>query len=276
MKNRIFYITVSIVLLVGVSLVLYPTISDYWNQHHQTQLIATYSEDIENLDEDEYEEILQDARDYNESLASNPVDFTLSDNQKAMYNDLLNVSGNGIMGYVEIPSINCTAPIYHGTDESVLQIAIGHLEWTSLPVGGKNTHCVISGHRGLPSARLFTDVNKLSEGDVFILRVLDEPIAYEIDQILIVEPENTKPLEIVEGMDYCTLMTCTPYGVNTHRLLLRGHRISYADAEEILVVADANQINPQIVALIIGFPMYIIVMFLVLIFSGKNRKNKVK
>lgn len=273
MKNKLFYIIVSFVLLVGISLVLYPSVSDYWNQHHQTQLLASYSEEVAELDNNEYEKLLKDAEDYNKDLFNNPVDFTLNDRQKAVYENLLNVSGNGIMGYVEIPSINCTCPIYHGTDESVLQIAIGHLEWTSLPVGGKSSHCVISGHRGLPSAKLFTDINKLAEGDVFILRVLDEPIAYEIDKISIVEPENTKPLEIVEGMDYCTLMTCTPYGVNTHRLLLRGHRIDYEDAKEILVVADANQIKPQIIALIIGFPMYILVMILILVFSKKKKSN---
>ena len=274
MKNRVFYTVVAIVLLVGISLVLYPSVSDYWNQHHQSQLLASYSDDVGQLEEKDYKKVIENAKEYNKSLADNPVDFTLNDYQKAVYDDLLNVSGNGIMGYVEIPSVNCTAPIYHGTDESVLQIAIGHLEWTSLPIGGKNTHCVISGHRGLPSARLFTDINKLAEGDVFILRVLDEPIAYEVDRILIVEPENTKPLEIVEGMDYCTLMTCTPYGVNTHRLLVRGHRIKYTEAQEILVVADANLIKPQIIAIIIGFPTYIAVMILILIFSDKNKKKR--
>lgn len=274
MKDKIFYIIVSTALLVGVSLLLYPSISDYWNQHHQTQLLASYSEDVAELDEKDYKKLLKDAEEYNKSLANNPVDFTLSDSQRKIYDDMLNVSKNGIMGYVEIPSVNCTAPIYHGTDESILQIAIGHLEWTSLPVGGKSTHCVISGHRGLPSAKLFTDINKLTEGDVFILRILDEPLAYEVDQILIVEPEDTKALEIVEGADYCTLMTCTPYAVNTHRLLVRGHRIEYSEAKEILVIADANQIKPQIVAVIIGFPLYIAVMLVILALTRKKKKKQ--
>ena len=170
------------------------------------------------------------------------------------------------MGYIEIPSINCSLPIYHGTDEAVLQIAVGHLEWSSLPVGGENTHCVLSGHRGLPSARLFSNLDKVVEGDVFMLRVLDEVLTYEVDQILIVEPQELDALQIVEGKDYCTLVTCTPYGVNTHRLLVRGHRIeNLKDAKNVRITADAVQIEPLLVAPIVAIPMLLLLLILLLL-----------
>jgi sortase A len=165
------------------------------------------------------------------------------------------------MGYVEIPKIDSVLPVYHGTADAVLQIAVGHLEWTSLPVGGESTHCVLSGHRGLPSAKLFTNLDKIVEGDVFILRVLDEILTYEVDQILIVEPNVTDALRIEEGKDYCTLVTCTPYGINTHRMLVRGHRIENApEARIVLLTADAAQIEPMLVAPIIGMPIVLILM----------------
>ncbi len=180
---------------------------------------------------------------------------------KESYNQALNLTGNGIMGYVEIPEIDSVLPIYHGTDEAVLQIAVGHLEWTSLPVGGEGTHCVLSGHRGLPSAKLFTDLDKIVEGDVFILRILDEILTYEVDQILIVEPNVTDALRIEEGKDYCTLVTCTPYGINSHRLLVRGHRIENApEARIVRITADAAQIEPLLVAPIVGIPLVLILM----------------
>jgi sortase A len=177
------------------------------------------------------------------------------------------------MGYIEVPSIGVTLPIYHGTDETVLQVAIGHLEWTSLPVGGKSSHCVVSGHRGLPSARLFTDLDKLTTGDVFVLRVLDEILTYEVDQILIVEPHDTGALQIVKGEDFCTLITCTPYGVNSHRLLVRGHRVENLDvAVAIRATADATQIKPAIVAPILAIPMLLVLLIDLLIpKSGRRR-----
>ena len=177
------------------------------------------------------------------------------------------------MGYIEIPTIGVTLPIYHGTDETVLQVAIGHLEWTSLPVGGESSHCVVSGHRGLPSAKLFTDLDKLVVGDVFIFRVLDEILTYEVDQILIVEPHETEALRIEKGKDLCTLITCTPYGVNSHRLLVRGHRIeNQEEAVIIRVTADATQIEPVIVAPIVAIPMLLVLLIGLLIPKPKRRR----
>ena len=199
-----------ILLLAGLSLLLYPSVSDYWNSFHQTPAIATYAEEVASLDTDKYAELWDDAAEFNANIPSRDNIFLPSDEELERYNSLLNLSGTGIMGYIEIPTIDCTLPIYHGTDEGVLQIAVGHLDWTSLPVGGAGTHCVLSGHRGLPSAKLFTNLDKLVVGDVFMLRILDEVLTYEVDQILIVEPSETDALQIVPGRDLCTLVTCTP------------------------------------------------------------------
>ncbi|MDY5563716.1 MAG: class C sortase [Candidatus Limivicinus sp.] len=270
--NHLITILLVLIFLLGLSLLLYPAVSDYWNSQHQTRAIAVYSEEVSGLDEDQYQALWEAASAYNASLLERDNAYLLTEEQKAAYEQLLNVSGLGIMGYIEIPSIDCSLPIYHGTEESVLQIAIGHLEWTSLPVGGESTHCVLSGHRGLPSAKLFTNLDKLQEGDVFLLRVLDEVLTYEVDQILIVEPQETGALRIVEGEDYCTLVTCTPYGINTHRLLVRGHRIENApEARLVRVTADAVQIEPLLVAPIVALPM--LLMLLILLLLPKRPKN---
>ena len=184
------------------------------------------------------------------------------------------MSGLGIMGYIDIPGIDCSLPIYHGTEESVLQIAVGHLEWSSLPVGGESTHCVLSGHRGLPSAKLFTNLDKLQAGDIFLLRVLDEVLTYEVDQILIVEPQETGALRIEKGKDYCTLVTCTPYGINTHRLLVRGHRIdNIEEAKTVRVTADAIQIEPLLVAPVVAIPILLLLMILLLLPKQPRKKH---
>ena len=267
-KNKGNFITLLLVLilLAGLSLLLYPSVSNYWNSLHQTRAIATYAEEVANLDNDAYDQLWQDAASYNQSLLTRSNTYLLSDEQKAEYARLLDVSGLGVMGYIEIPEIDVSLPIYHGTEESVLQIAVGHLEWSSLPVGGESTHCVLSGHRGLPSAKLFTNLDKLREGDTFLLRVLDEVLTYEVDQILIVEPQETAALQIEEGKDYCTLVTCTPYGINTHRLLVRGHRIdNIEEAKTVRVTADAIQIEPLIVAPIVAIPMLLILLVLLLL-----------
>ena len=270
--NHLITILLVLIFLLGLSLLLYPAVSDYWNSKHQTRAIAVYSEEVSGLDEDQYQALWEAAAAYNASLLERNNAYLLTEEQKAAYEQLLNVSGLGIMGYIEIPSIDCSLPIYHGTEESVLQIAIGHLEWTSLPVGGESTHCVLSGHRGLPSAKLFTNLDKLQEGDVFLLRVLDEVLTYEVDQILIVEPQETGALRIVEGEDYCTLVTCTPYGINTHRLLVRGHRIENApEARLVRVTADAVQIEPLLVAPIVALPMLLLLLILLLL--PKRPKN---
>ena len=261
-KKKGNWITILLVLalLAGLSLLLYPSVSDYWNSFHQTRAIASYVQEVEQLDEDQCRQLWQAAQAYNEALVKRGT-AAMSEGDLAQYEQMLNVAGNGVMGYIEIPSIQCSLPIYHGTDDAVLQIAVGHLEWTSLPVGGASTHSVISGHRGLPSAKLFTNLDQLREGDTFLLRVLDQVLTYEVDQILIVEPQDTSALAIVEGQDYCTLVTCTPYGVNTHRLLVRGHRIENTrEAGTVQIAADAVQIEPLIVAPIAAIPMLLLLL----------------
>ena len=266
MRKHLSTIVLVILLLIGLSLLLYPTVSDYWNSFHQTRAIATYAENVAALDNASYDAIWDAARAYNRNLLNRSNSFLLSQEQKAEYESLLDISGQGVMGYIEIPEIDVSLPIYHGTEDPVLQVAVGHLEWTSLPVGGESTHCVLSGHRGLPSAKLFTDLDKLREGDTFLLRVLDEILTYEVDQILIVEPQDTAALEIVEGQDYCTLVTCTPYGINTHRLLVRGHRIdNIEEVKTVRVTADAVQLEPMLVAPVVAIPMLLILLILLLL-----------
>ena len=274
-KGSFTTVLLIIILLVGLSLLLYPSVSDYWNSFHQSKAISQYAEQVATLDEDRYAELWDAAADYNRSLLDRSNVYLLNDTQKEQYRQLLDVSGTGVMGYIEIPSIQCSLPIYHGTEESVLQIAVGHLEWTSLPVGGESTHCVLSGHRGLPSAKLFTNLDKLVVGDVFMLRVLDEVLTYEVDQILIVEPQETAELQIVEGQDYCTLVTCTPYGINTHRLLVRGHRIANLDVAKVVhVTADAVQIEPMIVAPIVAIPILLVLFIALMIPKRKKREEE--
>ena len=271
--NSITFILI-LVLLAGLSLLLYPSVSDYWNSFHQTQAIASYAENVATLDQARYDALWEEAKAYNASLLGRSNAYLLSEAQRAQYDELLDVSGLGVMGYIEIPSIGCSLPIYHGTEESVLQIAVGHLDWTSLPVGGASTHCVLSGHRGLPSAKLFTNLDKLVEGDVFMLRVLDEVLTYEVDQILIVEPQEVAALQIVEGKDYCTLVTCTPYGVNTHRLLVRGHRIeNIEEAKAVRITVDAIQIEPLLVAPIVAIPMLLLLLILLLLPKQPNKEH---
>ncbi len=262
-----------LILLTGLSLLLYPSVSEYWNSFHQTRAIATYAEDVANMNEEQYEKLWKAAEKYNRKLQKQQGIRTLSEEGKKEYDKQLNISGIGVMGYVEIPKIASTLPIYHGTEESVLQIAVGHLEWSSLPVGGDSTHCVLSGHRGLPSAKLFTNLDMLTEGDVFMLRVLDEVLTYEVDQILIVEPEHTEALDIVEGKDYCTLVTCTPYGINTHRLLVRGHRIENLDAYDARITADGVQLEPLMVAVFVAIPLLLLVIIILLLLPRKTDRG---
>lgn len=264
-KKNVSNVFLILVFLVGLSLLLYPTISDYWNSFHQTSAITDYAKRVAGLENERYDEIWEAAKAFNASLLKRSNDFYLSKQQREDYEELLNVSENGVMGYVEIPAIDCSLPVYHGTDESVLQIAVGHLEWSSLPVGGESTHSILSGHRGLPSAKLFTDLDKLVAGDVFMLNVLDEVLTYEIDQILIIEPDELDDLLIVEGEDYCTLMTCTPYGINSHRLLVRGHRVENSMSDAYRITADARQIDPVIVAPMIAAPVLLLLLICLLV-----------
>ena len=247
-----------LILLTGVSLLLYPTVSDYWNSFHQSQAIASYVEAVAEIDNTNYEKMWQEAVAYNEKLKDNSGRWTPTDEELEEYERLLNVSDTGIMGYIEIPKLKVSLPIYHGTDEAILQIAIGHIQGSSLPVGGKGTHCAVSGHRGLPSAKLFTDLDQLEEGDLFMMRILDETLTYEVDQVRIVEPEELSDLEIDEDKDLCTLVTCTPYGINSHRLLVRGHRVENLKEDTIRVTADAQQIDPVMVAPVVAVPLILL------------------
>ena len=273
MKKHLSTILLFLVFFIGLSLLLYPTFADWWNSMHQSRAISTYSEAVANMNNEEYDIIWSAAWDYNRSLVDRPNDYLLSEEQWETYNALLDIGQNGIMGYIEIPKIDVTLPVYHGTSEAVLQVAIGHLEWTSLPVGGAGSHCVVSGHRGLPSAKLFTDLDKMEVGDTFLLRILDEVLTYEVDQIKIVEPHVTQDLLIVEGEDLVTLVTCTPYGINTHRMLVRGHRIETQEVKAVRrVTADAIQIEPVIVAPFVAAPMLLILLIALLI--PKPKKNR--
>lgn len=276
MKKHLPTIILILVFCTGLSLLLYPTVSDYWNSLHQSRAIVNYMETVADLDNGSYEALWAAAREYNANLAETGVRWTLTDAELAEYERQLNVTGSGVMGYIEIPSIDCSLPIYHGTSESVLQTAVGHLEGTSLPVGGESTHCVVSGHRGLPSAKLFTDLDKLVVGDTFLLRVLDETLTYEVDRILIVEPEDLSALTIEEGKDYCTLVTCTPYGVNTHRLLVRGHRIDNAEASGVRVTADAVEMDRVLVASLVAAPILALLLIWMLVRTRRTRARKGK
>ena len=272
MKTKLTTILLILALFAGLSLLLYPTVSDYWNSLHASQAVADYAENVRNLEAEKYEQVLQDAKSYNQMLPYEQTTFALSEEEKEAYDALLDISGTGVMGYIEIPTVNISLPVYHGTEDAVLQIAVGHLEWSSLPVGGESTHCVLSGHRGLPSAKLFTNLDKLVAGDKFIMRVLDEVLTYEVDQILIVEPTDVSTLIIEAGKDLCTLVTCTPYGINSHRLLVRGHRIENQDeAKAIRVTSDAIQIEPLIVAPAVALPMLLVLLVILLVSGGKTK-----
>lgn len=260
-----------ILLLVGAGIMAYPTVSDWWNSLHMTRAIANYVEAVEAMSQEEKDAIFEEARAYNAKLPLG-VHFSLTDAEYAEYECLLDLTGTGIMGYVQIPSINVNLPVYHSVDESVLQIAVGHIPGSSLPVGGETTHAVMSGHRGLPSARLFTDLDKLTEGDVFTVTVLDEAFTYMVDQIRIVDPEDIEELGIVKDADYCTLVTCTPYGVNTHRMLIRGFRVEDM-AEAIDVPADAVKLPTYVVVPALAIPMLFVLLLILLIVYRKKPKT---
>ena len=274
-KNGLFSLILILTLLTGLSLLLYPTISDWWNSFHQSRAIASYVETVEELDDDAYAQLWEDAQAYNEALAQDNSRFQPSEEESVRYNELLSLSGTGIMGYVEIPSIDVALPIYHGTDEAVLQVAVGHIEGSSLPVGGPGTHTVLSGHRGLPSATLFTDLDQLDMGDVFLLHVLGETLTYQVDQIRIVEPDDVSLLALEEGEDLCTLVTCTPYGVNSHRLLVRGYRVENLEEEQVWQISgEAGRVDFRLVALALALPMLLLLLLWTWLRTGRGRKGK--
>ena len=261
------------IILIGLGLLAYPTFADWWNSFHQARAIQTYATAVSNLDREEYDRIIAEAEEYNKKLSEKGAIWNMTKEQLREYNEMLTIDESGIMGYIDIPKINVKLPIYHGIDENVLKVAIGHIAGTSLPVGGDESHCVLSGHRGLPSARLFTDLDKVAEGDTWTLTVLDRTYTYECDQIRVVEPTDLSTLGMEPGKDYCTLVTCTPYGVNTHRLLVRGHRIANASGEA-NVIADAILIESVYIAPFIAVPMLIVLIIEMLIVTGRRRRKK--
>lgn len=273
-RNRTNIILV-LILLTGIGIMAYPSFADWWNNLHQARAVAAYAEAVANLDASKYSEILESAERYNAKLPTTSSRWNFTEDEKAAYNRELAINDSGIMGYIDIPKIRVTLPIYHGTSDQVLQVAVGHIEGSSLPVGGAGTHTVLSGHRGLPSARLFTDIDKLVEGDTYTITVLNRTLTYEVDQIRIVEPTDLSALQIEPGKDYCTLVTCTPYGINTHRLLVRGHRVANANGDA-NVIADALQIEPIYVAPAVAVPMIIILLILLLIMTSNRFREKVR
>ena len=275
MRKQLGNIILTVILFIGIGLLVYPTFSDWWNSFHQTRAIAGYSAAVANMDKEEFDRMWAEAEAFNSYLANTPGRFSLSEAEVQTYNSILDVTGTGIMGYIDIPSIKVSLPIYHGTDEAILQIAIGHIIGTSFPIGGEGAHCAVSGHRGLPSAKLFTDIDQLQAGDKFLLQVLDRTLTYEVDQIRIVLPQELQDLEIDPYQDYCTLITCTPYGVNTHRLLVRGHRVDNDVTDVARVTADAMRFEPVIVAPLVAAPiLFILLIYLLISTSRWNRRRK--
>lgn len=255
--------------LLGISLMLYPAISNYWNSKTQSEAIVDYDKMALEMPKEDYTAYFEEANAYNQALAK--LDFPLLDYKKVgNYDDILAISKTGMMGYLNIEKINLLLPIYHTTDESVLNVAVGHLEGSSFPVGGKNTHCVLSAHRGLPSAKLFTNLDHLELGDTFEISVLDRKYTYQVDQIKTVGPKDTKDITIVNNEDYCTLLTCTPYGINTHRLIVRGKRIEGKNTKQLYIVSEAFSIDKMIVAPIVAFPILFLLMAFVLLKPVKN------
>lgn len=275
MKKHLSTIILVIILLGGLGLLLYPSVSNWWNSRTQSKAIASYVEALKNLSEEENAKLIAEAQAYNKTLVNDKTRFFMNDSKRAFYNTLLSADGSSIMGYIEIPSINVTLPVYHSTDEDVLQVGVGHLEGSSLPVGGAGTHCVLTGHRGLPSAKLFTNLNKLEEGNLFHIRTLNTLYTYQVDQVLIVKPGDMSPLEIEKGKDYCTLVTCTPYGINTHRLLVRGIRAENPEEEKsLLIISEAYKIDSLLLVPVIAIPI-LLLLFIVLLVKPKKNTGKI-
>ena len=271
MFKKISTIIMLSLFFIGLSVLLYPSISSYWNSKTQSQVVESYETMLQNMSTDDKKEILRAAQDYNEGLKQLEFplrDYSLIEN----YNQTLNLNNMGMMGYVSIDSIGVELPIYHTVSESILSHAAGHMEGTSLPVGGESTHAVLSAHRGLPNAKLFTDLNKVQVGDTFTITIMDTVILYQVDQILTVTPDNTADIQIVEGKDYCTLLTCTPYGLNTHRLLVRGTRIDTITEKQAYVGNEAYQIDTLIVTPIVALPILLVLILIVLFQPVKQER----
>lgn len=273
-KNFISTVILIIVFFVGLSVMLYPTISDYWNSRTQSHAIANYDQILNNMDKSDYYRMMTSAKYYNNKLRNTHAPLENYE-EISGYEKTLDVTGTGIMAYITIPKINVELPIYHGTSSEVLNVAVGHIQGSSLPVGGSGTHSVISAHRGLPSAKLFSDLDQMDIGDTFTITVLNDILTYSVDKITVVNPDETDALQIEPGKDYVTLVTCTPYGINTHRLLIRGTRIETAEQSSVRISADAIQIEPILVAPIIAAP-FLLILFIALIAGGFGKKRNAK
>ena len=277
MKSKRDYSTIILVLIffIGLSVLLYPTISNYWNSKVQSQAIVDYEAMLANLTPEDYSAVFAEADAYNAQIRQ--INYPLMYHEQVPgYEETLNVAGTGIMGYITIEKLKVELPVYHGTSDAVLNVACGHVQGSSLPVGGPSTHAVLSAHRGLPSAKLFTDLDKLEEGDVFTLTVLDRVLTYQIDKIQIVKPNEVESLYVTEGEDYCTLVTCTPYGINTHRLLVRGTRVETPEVKNIYIATDAYRIDSLILAPIVAAPMLLVLLIILLVRHPKKNKNNGK
>ncbi len=271
--STVITLVLAVFIMIGLGIMLYPSFSDWWNSLHASQSISEYVQAVENIDDSELQAMLAKAREYNTRMRSGLV-YDMSDEEYAEYETLLDISGTGIMGYISIPTINVNLPIFHGTSEEVLQVAAGHLAASSLPVGGEGTHSIISGHRGLPSAKLFTDLDKLVVGDTFVISILNEKLTYRVDQIKIVLPEDVSELQIQSGKDYCTLVTCTPYGINTHRMLIRGHRVENEEEELVVfITADASRIPNTVVTVFILIPTIVMMTIAYFIITALKKKS---
>lgn len=265
-----------IILLAGIAMLLYPTVSEYWNSIHQSQVIGRYEESLETIDQEEYSELLEMAEEYNQKLIdSEELTFVNGEPVSEIYQSQLEINDSGMIGSIEIPSADINLPIYLGTSESVLSVGVGHLEGSSLPIGGESTHTVLAGHRGLPSSSLFTNLDQIEIGDVFTVTVLGDVIAYEVYQITIVEPDEISDLLIEEGKELCTLITCTPYGVNTHRMLVQGYLVEYEEQSELTITEEAILIDPTTVAFILAVGICLVMVMILMVRTKlKRRKNE--
>ena len=269
MKNRKSTVILLISFFVGLSVLLYPAISSFWNSKTQTQAVIDYEAMLARIEAEDYSEYFDEADDYNRKLAALKSPFHEYGELKE-YWDILDISGTGMMGYITIPKISQELPVYHGTGGDILSFAVGHFEGTSLPVGGESTHSVVSAHRGLPTAVLFTHLDRMEIGDTFTFKILDRTFTYEVDQIRIVEPDDSSYIQIEQGKDYCTLLTCTPYGINTQRLLVRGHQVDTTQQRNLYIANEAYRVDPLIVMPIVALPIIAVLVIYVMFVPVKK------
>lgn len=273
MKKHLGTVILVIVLIIGSGLIIYPTASNYWNSLHQSKAIADYIKSVSDINETRRKALLEVALDYNKKISKNGLNFSIRGDAIKDYESLLSIDDTGIMGYLDIDIIGCHLPIYHGVESSVLQIAIGHIPGSSMPIGGESTHCILSGHRGLPSAKIFSNLDRLGIGDTFIIHTLNDTLTYEVDNITTVVPDDVSSLKIVPGADLCTLVTCTPYGVNTHRLLVRGHRVENSSSVTVRVNSEALILSHSMSAVLFLLPLALISIVILFITADIKAKR---